>query len=154
MPTQRTATSALPLPATVPVAGVTRYRGPVADLRPGDRLEVVAEPDNPADVNACALRDRAGRTVGYVPADLAARLRVAGAGPWTATVADVVGSGRLRGLRVTIVGPVCRSEPTVVLAVSGQPLGRYAATVAGGRLAVVDGQGRRLVLPQSICALR
>ena len=51
-----------------PLAGFRHYEGPEAwpALRPGERLALVREPDNPYDANAVRVEWR-GRKLGYVP---------------------------------------------------------------------------------------
>ena len=60
-----------------PLAGFRHHHGAevLRDLRPGDRLELVREPENPHDPNAVRVEWR-GVTLGYVPrADNAAVAR-------------------------------------------------------------------------------
>ena len=70
------------LPATAGAAGTTAYivvqnsplagfryyegRGVLADMKIGDRLDLVAEPDNPHDASAVRVQWR-GHILGYVP---------------------------------------------------------------------------------------
>ena len=51
-----------------PLAGFRHYAGGevLRDLKPGDRLELVREPENPYDANAVRVEWR-GVTLGYVP---------------------------------------------------------------------------------------
>ncbi|HEY7658339.1 MAG TPA: HIRAN domain-containing protein [Burkholderiales bacterium] len=51
-----------------PLAGFRHYHGAevLRDLRPGERLELVREPENPHDPNAVRVEWR-GVTLGYVP---------------------------------------------------------------------------------------
>ena len=51
-----------------PLAGFRHYDGGAVlrDLKPGDRLELVREPDNPHDANAVRVEWR-GVKLGYVP---------------------------------------------------------------------------------------
>jgi hypothetical protein len=51
-----------------PLAGFRHYDGGevLRELKPGDRLELVREPDNPYDANAVRVEWR-GVTLGYVP---------------------------------------------------------------------------------------
>ena len=51
-----------------PLAGFRHYDGPAVwrDVRAGDRLELVREPDNPYDPNAVRVEWQ-GRKLGYVP---------------------------------------------------------------------------------------
>ena len=51
-----------------PLAGFRHYDGGevLRDLKPGDRLELVREPDNPYDANAVRVEWR-GVKLGYVP---------------------------------------------------------------------------------------
>lgn len=51
-----------------PLAGFRHYDGRevLRDLKPGDRLELVREPDNPYDANAVRVEWR-GVKLGYVP---------------------------------------------------------------------------------------
>jgi hypothetical protein len=50
------------------LAGFRHYEAPVVwrDLKSGDRLELVREPDNPYDPNAVRIEWQ-GRTLGYLP---------------------------------------------------------------------------------------
>jgi hypothetical protein len=51
-----------------PLAGIRHYDGPGLwrEIRPGDRLELVREPENPYDSGAIRVEWR-GRKLGYVP---------------------------------------------------------------------------------------
>ena len=51
-----------------PIAGFRHHDAPAVwrDVRAGDRLELVREPDNPHDPNAIRVEWR-GRTLGYLP---------------------------------------------------------------------------------------
>lgn len=70
------ALNALPVPAAealiivqrTPLAGFRHYDGSRVwqDLRAGDRLELVREPDNPYDANAVRIEWR-GHMLGYLP---------------------------------------------------------------------------------------
>ncbi len=80
----------------------TSFRPEVAaGARPGQRVFMRAEPDNPFDPNAVAV-ELEGQQLGYLPRALAARLQ---GGPWAGEIAEVFGSSRL-GIRIRVVGPV------------------------------------------------
>ena len=51
-----------------PLAGFRHYEAPATwrEIRDGDRLQLVREPDNPYDANAVRVQWR-GRTLGYLP---------------------------------------------------------------------------------------
>lgn len=146
------ATTPLPLPAIVAVAGVTHHRDAVARAAQGDPVEVHPEPDNPADPHALRVDDQHGAALGYVPALLAPRLHAAGAGPWAARIVDCLGDGPLRGLRIRIDGPAAPSTLDVVVAATGRRLGRYHGQAPGGRLIILDEHGRPFRMPADLCA--
>lgn len=62
------ATEALIIVQRSPLAGFRHYGGGemLPDMKVGDRLELVREPDNPYDANAIRV-DWRGRKLGYVP---------------------------------------------------------------------------------------
>jgi len=60
-------------------AGVSRERfhaqhEKMETLEPGDRLALIADPDNPVDRNAIRLKDKRGVEAGFVPAHYASEL--------------------------------------------------------------------------------
>jgi single-stranded-DNA-specific exonuclease len=105
------------------VVGVTfdgRQAG-IATLRPGDRLRLVREPANAHDPHAIQVRTQDGRMVGYLRAQLSARLSPsldAGA-RYRATVTGITGGGdRTLGLNIFLE----RDEDGGLL--SARPIGR------------------------------
>lgn len=57
------------------VVGVSFHRDAVAGLKAGDPLILVCEEDNPHDVNAIRVSTPDGTQIGFVPADVARRIR-------------------------------------------------------------------------------
>jgi len=57
------------------VVGVSFYRETVSKLRAGDALSLVCEEGNPHDPFAIRVSNSQGATVGYVPAEVARRIR-------------------------------------------------------------------------------
>jgi len=57
------------------IVGVSFYREAVAQLHEGDSLTLVCEEGNPHDPFAIRVCNSAGATVGYVPSDVARRIR-------------------------------------------------------------------------------
>lgn len=91
----------LPLPFGSNVAGVSFRQAELRDVVEGDHLQVVAAEDNPHDANACEVRSGDGALLGFIPAALAERLRATGAGPWPATLDEVL-RGETWGLRIKV----------------------------------------------------
>ena len=87
----------------IPIAGVSYRIDALQDdgFRPGRRLALVPEPDNPHDPHAIAIWDAERRVqAGYVPADVARELR---ADEWQAvSLWEHVEDGRRDGLRVLL----------------------------------------------------
>lgn len=161
------------LPAVLPVVGVSFHQDVVSALRVGDRLEVLAEPENPYDPQACVfLRD--GEVVGHVPRALAGRLRRTGS-RWHACVEEVLRGDMATGLRVRILGAevadVQHTDPeaapddrgtgepgaenprhTDVHARSGRLLGRFVGRDEGA-VVVSTEDGRTVRFPESLVIL-
>ena len=57
------------------VVGVSFYKDVVAQLNEGDELSLVCEEGNPHDPFAIRVCSPTGETVGYVPAEVARRIR-------------------------------------------------------------------------------
>lgn len=53
----------------VPLVGEQQYQAAIGTAKSGDRVQVLAEWGNPYDVDAVAVADRDGRTLGYLPRD-------------------------------------------------------------------------------------
>lgn len=66
----------------------------VARCRPGDRLTLVAEPANPHDRNAVAVRNAAGEQLGYLPSDARDASSIARGEPVEASVLRIIGGPR------------------------------------------------------------
>lgn len=94
----------LPLPFVAPVRGVTSYTDAVNDTRVGDLAEIRHEPTNPYDNNACSVSVN-GRTIGYLPAELARRL-VGREHAWKAVIAEKLTGQAHTGVRVRVLAPL------------------------------------------------
>lgn len=51
----------------VGLSGESNYQPAIRACRPGQRVRVVHEPDNPYDDEALAVESESGATIGYVP---------------------------------------------------------------------------------------
>lgn len=91
---------------SVGLVGESNYQAAVRALRPGEHVELVAEPDNPHDLRAIAVRDGDGATVGYLPRDhwLADAMLDEGKG-FSAEVKELTGggTGEMTGVVLTVV---------------------------------------------------
>jgi len=117
----------LPLPVVVPVRGVSFHQDLVRSVVVGQRLFVVADPENEFDVNACAVR-LGGETLGHIPRELAARLRSSGGLCWPCEVVEVLQGSKATGLRVRVLDPMGLDEgvlrsPTVQTASTSSEAG-------------------------------
>lgn len=54
---------------SVGLVGEASYQAAIADLKPGEHIDLVPEPSNPHDPRAIAARDGEGRPIGYLPRD-------------------------------------------------------------------------------------
>lgn len=84
----------------VPVNGITFAAPDLSKVSVGDQLILAAEPSNPVDPNAIQFRTKEGQRLGYVPKDVAARVR-----SWEhdAEIVEILEfEGRRAGLRVRL----------------------------------------------------
>ena len=94
----------LPLPSVVPVAGVSHRQAALRGVVEGDHVTIVAAEDNPHDPQACEIHGPVGPSqamLGYVPSELAARLRARGGTQWDGVITEVLRC-ETWGLRVCI----------------------------------------------------
>jgi hypothetical protein len=101
----------MPFPFVAPVKGVSFHQDVVSGVEVGTQLEVVAEPENEFDVNACAVHVN-GEIVGHLPRELAGRLRSSGELCWSAEVVEVLRGSKATGLRIRLLAP--RAESTAI----------------------------------------
>jgi hypothetical protein len=94
----------MPFPFVAPVKGVSFHQDVVRGVEVGLQVEVVAEPENEFDANACAVRS-GGETLGHLPREIAARLRAEGGLCWSAEVVEVLHGSKATGLRVRLLAP-------------------------------------------------
>lgn len=94
--------SAIKLPIVCPVAGVSFVQDEVNKVRPGHRVSVERDLDNPHDPFACKV-SRKGLHIGYIPRTIAKRLCESRALCWEGVVTDVLKGDKFTGLRVRIV---------------------------------------------------
>lgn len=102
----------LVLPCECPVAGVSYRQAAVLGVAVGDQVTVVAVDDNPYDPRAVEVR-HGDQLLGFVPATLAARLRVSGAQHWAGQVTRVLDGHAVRGLRIAIAAQPTRNSRRV-----------------------------------------
>lgn len=100
-----------------PLAGYRHYEGHVVlhDMRPGDRLELVREPDNPYDSNAVRVEWR-GVKLGYVPRrDNAAVARQMDRGNALEARLAALRENRNRSVRIEfeVVAPLETRQPVI-----------------------------------------
>lgn len=99
----------MPFPFVTPVRGVSFHQDVVCGAEVGTPLEVVADPENEFDANACAVR-LDGELLGHLPRELAGRLRSSGDLCWSAEVVEVLRGSKATGLRIRLLAP---STPAV-----------------------------------------
>lgn len=100
-----------------PLAGYRHYGGHAVfrDMRPGDRLELVREPDNPYDANAVRVEWR-GVMLGYVPRrDNAAVARQMDRGNALEARVAALRENRNRSVRIEfeVVAPLETRQPVI-----------------------------------------
>ena len=91
----------IPLPFISPVAGVSFRQEVLHGIIEGAKLSVVPVDDNPHDAMAVEVRTTDGEMVGFIPRQLAARLRASGSGPWHGDVKEVLRRDTW-GLRISV----------------------------------------------------
>lgn len=91
----------LPIPSIVPVAGVSFRQGALRGCVEGDSVTIAAVSDNPHDPQACTVTSSSGELLGFLPKNLAARLRLREGACWTGVITSVL-RGDTWGLRLKI----------------------------------------------------
>lgn len=91
----------LPIPSIVPVAGVSFRQGALRSCVEGDFVTIAAVSDNPHDPQACTVTSSSGELLGFLPKNLAARLRLREGECWTGVITSVL-RGDTWGLRLKI----------------------------------------------------
>jgi len=167
----------MPFPFVAPVRGVSFHQDVVRGVEVGTQLEVVAEPENEFDANACAVLVD-GEVLGHLPRELAGRLRSSGDLCWSAEVVEVLRGSKATGLRIRLLAPREHTEPLrdeaapaetdecvsdtavveapstpEVFARSGRRLGRLVEQEAGSVRVRTD-DDRIVVYPESLVLLR
>jgi hypothetical protein len=166
----------MPFPFVAPVKGVSFHQDVVRAVDVGLPLEVVAEPENEFDANACAVR-AGGETLGHLPREIAARLRANGDVCWSAEVVEVLRGSKATGLRIRLLAPrestparerttlaaadtdrhervleETDAERGVVFARSGRRLGRFVDQ-ADGLVRVQTDDARLVAYPEDLVVL-
>jgi len=167
-------------PFVAPVKGVSFHQDVVCAVEVGTPVEVVAEPENEFDANACAVR-AGGETLGHLPREIAGRMRADGDLCWSAEVAEVLRGSKATGLRIRVIAPcsplaaACRpmstervtDEPDAsaeagapadaqgpeVFARSGRRLGRFVDALDGSVRVKTD-DDRLVSYPETLVLLR
>jgi hypothetical protein len=154
----------LSLPFTCVVRGVAFRQQDVILCAVGDPVRIVREPDNPEDVNACAVYGSRREMLGYIPAKVALRLAAGGATAWRGRITDVR-PGDVWGLDVYVESEVPTTPPVPAAApepVEQEPapqvfsrsqrlLGRLERR-DGDTVYVRDPSGRTVPFPASLIA--
>lgn len=116
------------LPAIIAVAGVSFRQAELRSVVEGDVVTLIADDDNPHDQNAVTVVAPDGSVLGFVPRQLAPRLRATGASTWPAKVREVLRHDTW-GLRIEVFPAGTQlSSPRDLLA---------AATARGARPAAM-----------------
>lgn len=146
-----------------PVVGVSYRQEAVRRCRPGDKVLLRAQPDNPHDPNAIAVYNTDGEQLGFVPAALAARMAGLAAAGTGAQITEVL-AGKTWGLRVRVEGSLSANQETRpaapvagksrdavrrVRAKSGRVLGVYDG-MNEGRVVVVREDGQKAEFPAGV----
>ena len=135
----------IPLPVLVNLRGVSFYQEAVKALRAGELLVALAVDDNPHDADAVEVRVAStGDLVGFIPKELAPRLRASGAAAWSVTVDEVL-YWDTTGVRTRINAPLAREEiPRMVTAArradaepAEQATGTSATLLSGRTIGVI-----------------
>jgi len=128
----------MPFPFVTPVKGVSFHQDVVRGVEVGTRLEVVAEPENEFDANACAVRV-GGETLGHLPREIAGRLRSSGELCWAAEVVEVLRGSKATGLRIRLLAPQAPEDPAESRRIkSGERADERNAAVSGSVVETVD----------------
>lgn len=90
------------LPAVTAVAGVSFRQAELREVVEGDIVIVETDDQNPHDDQAVKITTAQGVLLGFIPKNLAPRLRATGAVRWPARVKEVL-RGETWGLRVEIL---------------------------------------------------
>lgn len=135
----------IPLPVVVPVRGVSFHQDLVRTVTVGQPLEVVAEPGNEFDANACAVRV-GGEILGHLPREIACRLRSEGHLCWRAEVVEVLHGSKATGLRIKLLSPAAPtpSSPALVETPADPPVDRADHAAEKDAVTVSARSGRRL----------
>jgi single-stranded-DNA-specific exonuclease len=117
---------------TLHVVGESHYEDAVKRCRPGDRLILKREPENPYDKNAVAVLGENGEQIGYLGRDNA---------EWVARLMD---EGKSLEARVKWVTGGTRDKPSrgVVIDVDTTPRCRAEKVETGGFWKSLFGRGR------------
>lgn len=107
----------VPLPFVSPVAGVSHRQDIVRTLAVGDPVRVQRDPHNPHDANAVKISTIDGHDLGFVPAELAARLVLRPEAAWAGSVEELLRK-QTWGIRVRISAAAL---PTPATATAGLP---------------------------------
>ncbi len=94
--------TAMILPAVTAVAGVSFRQAELREVVEGDIVVVETDDQNPHDDQAVKITTAQGVLLGFIPKNLAPRLRATGAVRWPARVKEVL-RGETWGLRVEIL---------------------------------------------------
>lgn len=78
------------LPAIIAVAGVSFRQAELRSVVEGDVVTLVADDENPHDQHAVTVVAPDGSVLGFVPRQLAPRLRATGASRWPAKVREIL----------------------------------------------------------------
>lgn len=136
----------MPFPFVAPVKGVSFHQDVVSGVEVGTHVEVVAEPENEFDANACAVYVN-GEIIGHLPREIAYRLRLSGELCWSAEVVEVLRGSKATGLRIRLLAPHAESASIPVACMqSANDSGQAGADddVAPAATEVFARSGRRL----------
>jgi len=92
----------LPLPATLPVAGISFRQDAARSCTPDSTLTLEPEPGNRYDEAAIRVTTSRGGHLGYIPAALNRRLGAHPLETLTVRVEEILDSGDIIGLRIRI----------------------------------------------------
>jgi hypothetical protein len=110
------------------VVGVSFHKEAVSKLKAGEALVLEYEDDNPHDANAIRIRTLDGAPIGYVPSDMARRVRTDQVGPAFSAVVE-----RERTFEDVVVGVDIR-----VTGVTALPQGDAAEEIVSSSGAVAS----------------
>lgn len=133
------------------VVGISQYQQAASMLSVGAEVVIEHEPDNPYDANACVVHVD-GRTIGYLPRNLAQRVVNGGSTRLRGEVVNKHDTKATIGVEIRVIGPFDAHPAAIPSAATAQAVSGGLVVVAKrsrrvlGRLERVDREGRSVIV--------